>query len=120
MELINPFSKAMTVPAQSSTRLRALVPTGANVGHGNDLSITRRHGRKHQGLEHYRGKSSGGTQGPFGKSVARGLAMTGGYKPTSVPKALTTPKRVRLARAQQGAPTPMSFTSASSSGRKIR
>jgi hypothetical protein len=61
MDLINPFEpfgKAATWPPQSSTRLRALVPTGAHVGHANDLSVThnsRGGGGRATALEVYHG-----------------------------------------------------------------
>lgn len=93
MELYNPFepvSKGIESPPV--TRLRALVPTGAHIGHGNDLHVTRHsgHGGPATALQVYRHKSRGHRQGPFGKAagsgVARGLDSIARMKPpTRVP-----------------------------------
>lgn len=105
MDLINPFEpfgKAETWPPQRSTRLRALVRTGAHVGHGQDLSITRNSrggGGKRTGLEVYRGRKS--KVGKASGSVARGLAMTGGYSPSRVPVAAKQSGRVKRSLASR-------------------
>jgi hypothetical protein len=137
--LVNPyeevvvFGKAYPValPVSSATTIRALVPTGSHVGHGNDLKVVRNsrgHGGRRAGLEHYTAKPKGLKQGPFGKaaptglarpgmltaakvaasgpgtpSTYRGLGMIANMKPPS--KVLMTPQtplRVRRARAAQG------------------
>lgn len=121
--LVNPFEEVVVfgkaypvaLPVPSSTTIRALVPTGGHVGHGNDLKVVRN--RKGKGgratkLEHYRGGHAKQGMGPFGKaalplpnpggpSVANGLSMIANQaKPSRVPMAGQTPKRVRVARAR--------------------
>lgn len=91
MDLINPFesvSKATPFLPTSSTRLRALVKTGAHLGHGQDLKVVRRSGGggRKAGLEHY------------SKSVARGLQMVSRQAaPTAIPKTGKTASRVQRA-----------------------
>lgn len=77
--LINPFEevivfgKAYTVvePIPRSTRIRALVPTGGHVGHGNALGHYRGGGPAitRTQLQTYNGNGKGLRQGPFGKAL---------------------------------------------------
>jgi len=74
--LINPFTevvvfgKALPLDPQASTVIRALVPTGRHIGHGNDLvrGTGRRKGGPATRLELYRGSTPALRTGPFGKS----------------------------------------------------
>ena len=93
MELIDPFEDvfkaAETVPAQSATVVRVLVPTGNNVGHGLDLkrATARTKGPRRPALERYGRKVH--------KGVGRGLFQTGNFKPSRVPTALPQSGRVQ-------------------------
>lgn len=89
--LVNPFEEAVVfgkaypvaVPAQRAVVLRALVPTGKHVGHGQALEryTGKKSGGRKAGVEHYRSKgkrSSVHRAGGFGKaapSVQNGLRM---------------------------------------------
>lgn len=104
MDLINPFEepmsfgKAATTPPQSSTTIRALVPTGRHVGHGQDLTHVRGPKSPASGtlLEHYRGKKTKQVVQPVGKSAKRSLEeILERYRPTSVPKAQKQSARVK-------------------------
>lgn len=130
MDLINPFEpfgKADTVPPQHATILRALVKTGANLGHGLDLTVVRHsgHGGRRPGLEHY------GRKG-VSKSVARGLAQIAAMpKPSSVPAPGRTAGRLLRANRLQASKAParneamaqlrtkLNFGDASSKGRRV-
>jgi hypothetical protein len=74
MELYNPFedvSKAATVPAQGAVIIRALVPTGNHIGHGQDLKrvTARTRGPRRPALEVYGRKSI--------KGVSKGSVQNG-------------------------------------------
>lgn len=90
MDLVNPFEEhivfgkryPVAYPPQHSTIIRALVPTGRHVGHGNDLGHFRgkgAHGGRLVGLERYTAQGGKASVGPFGKVDApRGeLVSTG-------------------------------------------
>lgn len=76
--LVNPFEEVVVfgkaypvaLPVSGSTRLRALVPTGAHVSHDNKLTHVRGGGPTitRQQLQRYTTKTVGHRQGPFGKS----------------------------------------------------
>jgi hypothetical protein len=77
--LINPFEEVVVfgkaypvaLPVAHSTKIRALVPTGAHVGHGNKLVVVHGGGPKitRQQLQTYHGHGRGLSEGPFGKSL---------------------------------------------------
>lgn len=84
MDIINPFEeivvfgKRLPMEPQSSTRLRALKPTGKHLGHGLDLTHVR--GRASGGratkLERYTTSPKGLRQGPFsGSSLKNGSKL---------------------------------------------
>lgn len=115
--LVNPFEEVVVfgkaypvaLPVPGAKVIRALVPTGSHVGHGNDLKVVRNgkgKGGRRAGLEHYTAKTKGHRMGPFGKaaggnSVANGLKMISELpKVTTVPKPPPTPGRVRIARGK--------------------
>lgn len=108
--LVNPFEevvvfgKALPLDPVSSTRLRALVPTGKHIGHGNALTHVHNSGGKGgkaTRLQRYTTTPRGQRQGPFSKSVADGLKMVAAQaKPSRVPVAAPTPLRVRVARGK--------------------
>jgi hypothetical protein len=107
MDLVNPFEpvgKAAATPPQSAKVIRALVPTGRHVGHGQDLKVARGPKSPASGtlLEHYRGKKTKQVPGPFGKSVERGLAQIAHYTPSAVPKAQMQSGKVAGAGMMQG------------------
>lgn len=97
--LINPFEEVVVFgkaypvvwPAQGSTRVAALVPTGKNVGTANNLGHWK--GRATGGpatkLERYTTKPRGQRQGPFGKaaapSVQNGLKLIAGAPKATLP-----------------------------------
>lgn len=133
MDLIDPteetvvFGKAYPVawPPPGSTPLRALVPTGAHVGHGNALKVV--HNRRGGGgrasrLERYTGKGGLKSVGPYGKvgkSVADGLAMVAATpRATKVAQAKGTPLSLRLKRGR--AARNGSIPDGASSGRNLR
>jgi hypothetical protein len=77
--LINPFEEVIVfgkaypvaLPVPSSTKLRALVPTGAHIGHANDLQVFHGGGPRipKQALQRYTAKPVGLRQGPFTKAA---------------------------------------------------
>lgn len=109
MQIFNPFediAKAATVPPQGATVIRALVPTGRNVGHGLDLHHVKGHGKHHGGqatrLERYGRKSIKGVS----KSVSGQLMRISAQKaPSRVPRevAAKLPGVGPLARRQRSA-----------------
>jgi len=78
--LINPFEQVVVFGKaydvsffpQSSTRIRALVPTGAHVGHGQKLGHYRGKNTSPRTnvLRHYTGHGKGLRQGPFSKELS--------------------------------------------------
>lgn len=79
--LVNPFEEVVAfgkaykvaLPVPGAKVIRALVPTGGHVGHGNDLKVVRRAargGRNATKLEVYRHTPRGQRPGPFGKAFA--------------------------------------------------
>jgi len=120
--LVNPFEEVVAfgkaykvaLPVPGATRIRALVPTGGHVGHGNALTHVRHGsggGRNATKLEVYRHTPKGQRSGPFGKAAAfsetgatgvqRGLGLIAGMAaPKRVPVAPKTPLRVRVARGK--------------------
>lgn len=132
MELINPFEeigKADTWPAQSATIIRALVPTGRNVGHGLDLKHVRvrTKGPRRPALEVYgRRKGVSKAYNPFKpRATKNALKQIGDMKAPSKPPGQTQSPRVgaalrdRKARRAESERFWSAASNASTSGRRI-
>lgn len=73
LDLINPFEEVVVFgkrfsvvdTTQNVRVIRALVPTGPHIGHGNDLKVVHgpRSGGRKAGLERYTGGHGGGRHG---------------------------------------------------------
>jgi hypothetical protein len=123
MELYNPFedvSKAATVPAQGAVIIRALVPTGNHIGHGQDLKrvTARTRGPRRPALEVYGRKS---IKGVSKGSVQNGLKMIAEMpKATGIPRAPRTPGRVRIAQGKAALARNNGTPTGSTMGQRLR
>lgn len=114
---VNPFEEVVAfgkayprsvVHGTDVQRVRALVPTGRNVGHANALTHVKRKAKvsgRATRLERYTGGGISQRVGPFGKaagaSVENGLKQIAAIpRPKSVPAAPTNPLRVRVAQGK--------------------
>lgn len=127
MDLLNPFEervlfgKAYPLAPEfgSNVRvLRALVPTGRNLGHGLDLKHVSgpRSGGPATRLERYRGKHTGGVGKAFGLTRA-GKQAKGAAN--AVRQIQTQPKATKVAAQSFAAPTPKLFGNSGSKGSRL-
>lgn len=124
--LINPFEEVVVfgkaypvaLPVSHATTIRALVPTGGHVGHGNALKHVHNSsggGGRATKLERYTGKGTKKAGSPVAKGIRTGLAMASnpvrpGALGGGIPKTGRTAGRIqRLSRMQSGAEKRIGF-----------